>query len=39
MNILTKNVCVKQWLLIVMTLMSGYAAGAILAKLSTAAGF
>jgi len=39
MNFLTKSVCVKQWLLFVMILMSGYAAGAIIAKLMNALGF
>lgn len=39
MNFLTKSVCVKQWLLLVMTLMSGYAVGAIIAKLTTPLGF
>ena len=38
MNFLTKSVCVKQWLLFVMILMSGYATGAIIAKLANALG-
>jgi hypothetical protein len=39
MNFLVKSVCVKQWLLFVMTLMSGYASGAIIAKLTDALSF
>jgi hypothetical protein len=39
MEFLNKSVCVKQWLLFVMLLMSGYATGAIIAKLTTALGF
>lgn len=39
MEFLNKSVCVKQWLLFVMLMMSGYATGAIIAKLTTALGF
>ena len=39
MEFLNKSVCVKQWLLFVMLLMSGYATGATIAKLTTALGF
>jgi hypothetical protein len=39
MDHLTKSVCVKQWPLFVMILMSGYASGAIIAKLANALGF
>lgn len=38
MEFLTKNVPVKQGLLFVMLLLSGYATGAIAAKLATALG-
>jgi len=38
MNFLTKSVGVKQWLLFVMILLSGYATGAIVAKLANALG-
>lgn len=38
MDFLTKSVWVKQWLLFVMILLSGYAAGAIVAKLANALG-
>jgi hypothetical protein len=38
MSILTKSVCVKQWHLFAMLLLSGYAAGAMLAKLTNALG-
>jgi hypothetical protein len=39
MEFLNKSVAVKQWLLFVMILMSGYATGAIAAKLANALGF
>lgn len=39
MEFLGKSVCVKQWLLFVIVLLSGYATGAIVAKLSNAMGF
>jgi uncharacterized membrane-anchored protein YhcB (DUF1043 family) len=39
MSILAKSICVKQWHLLVMTLLSGYAVGAIIAKLSNVLGF
>ncbi len=38
MQFLTKSVGVKQWLLFVMILLSGYATGAIAAKLADALG-
>lgn len=38
MQFLTKSVGVKQWLLFVMILMSGYATGSIAAKLANALG-
>ena len=38
MDFLTKSVWVKQWLLFVMILLSGYAVGAIVAKLVNALG-
>jgi|JI7StandDraft_1071085.scaffolds.fasta_scaffold1251876_2 hypothetical protein len=38
MDFLTKSVWVKQWLLFVMILLSGYAVGAIVAKLANALG-
>jgi hypothetical protein len=39
MSILAKSICVKQWQLLVTTLLSGYAIGAIVAKLSNVLGF
>lgn len=38
MQFLTESVAVKQWPLIMMILMSGYATGSIVAKLATALG-
>lgn len=38
MEILTKGVCVKQGLVLVMVLMSGYATGSIIARLANALG-
>lgn len=38
MAYLSRNVIVKQWLLFVMILMSGYATGAACAKLANAIG-
>lgn len=39
MQFLTESVAVKQWLLIMMIIMSGYATGSIAAKLAIALGF
>lgn len=39
MKFLEQNVAVKQWMLFAMLLLSGYATGAIIAKLMNALGF
>lgn len=39
MDFLNHSVRVKQWLFLVMVLMSGYATGTIVAKLANASGF
>ncbi len=39
MNFLQQNVTVKQWMLFAMVLLSGYATGAIIARLMNALGF
>lgn len=39
MKILEQSVAVKQWMLFVMLLLSGYATGAIIATLMNALGF
>lgn len=38
MDKLNQTVCVRQWQLFAMLLLSGYAAGAMLARLATAVG-
>ncbi len=38
MEFFEKSVCVKQWLFFAMILLSGYATGAIVAKLANALG-
>lgn len=39
MEFFTKSICVKQWMVLAMVAMSGFAVGSILAKTMNALGF